>query len=148
MIYTSEKARNKNSENLLGFNEIQSRLKSNQPKVLVEKEQNEEQPQTIESLLNSHNTNSNFSTRYRLANMLGIKGYTGRDEQNLELMGLINGRASENQNTRLLMSEEDKLKADRDFKKRELDLREREISLKQPTKEEIAQSLLEKFNNE
>jgi len=146
MIYTSSQAREKHIKNIKGFAEIQGRLKSNQlPKPL---EVQQEPQETIHSFLHQNGSSSEMSTRYRLAQKLGIKGYTGSEAHDNQMLTMLKGKQLENQSKQMKVGEEAKSKAEMEMKNREFALKEKELSYKQPTKEEIANTLLEKYNNE
>jgi hypothetical protein len=152
-IVSASKAISDFNKKLLGFSDIQSRLKVNQP--VMPQQPQEEQGMTLDSYMRMNGIPVSYSTKSALASKMGMKNYSASKEHDMELLNVLGG--IDQKTTIQNQSEKEQMAYDRDseYKNKEFKLKNKELELKQkeiennkmPTSDDLADKLLSKINS-
>jgi hypothetical protein len=142
-IFSAKKAIRDFNKNMIGFEEIQSRMRANQP---PQQEMPQAEPQiSLDQMLMSQGLPATLSVKMAQANKLGLKNYNGSVDHDNLIMNTMNSRAVNKQAT-------DQVNNDNNFKDREFGLKEKELGIKEKeleankfTADDVADSLISKI---
>lgn len=133
------------NKKLSGFKDIQSRMNPINLNNLEEAEEGE----TLDDFLRSNSLPNTFSTKASLAAKIGMNDYMGKPEQDKQIMKALSSINEKESETGEKKKETENKDREFGLKEKELSLKEKEIEAKKmPGADEIANSLMNKFNSQ
>lgn len=143
-VFSAKKAIKDYNEKMAGFNDIQSRMR------IPSQEQKMEVPMqaSLDTHMMQNGMPAQFSVKNAMAKKMGISNYIGTPEQNNMIMMGMQGQAQNKMSENAQKSEQEGRDREHSLKEREFSLREQEVAgNKQPSADEIAESLVSKYKN-
>lgn len=142
-VIDSSSAIKKFNKNVLGFQEIQSRLRpQEQPQLMTS-----EKPLSLNDYLIQEGKPATFSVKMAIAKQVGMPGYVGTPEQDQAILVGIQGLNQKKADRQKFETETSLKNKEFGLKEKELGIKEKEIgALKPPTADEIAGSIVNRFN--
>lgn len=144
-VYSAKKAVTDYNKKLIQFNEVLGRMRTPEERMMMQ--QNQEAPQmTLDTYLMSTGMPASFAAKAGVAKQLGMPNYTGGPEQDNSLLMALQGKTMNDQTKEAADKEHSYKTQEMGLKEQELGLKQKEIeSNRQPSSEEIAQSLMSKI---